>query len=79
MQGGLLLDVAVGESAAILQLLARKDQTLLFWIKEEYRKDQTLLSCLPAKKIKRGRNTLVVVLDLLLHVVDGVGAGLTKN
>jgi len=31
MQSGFLLDIVVGESAAILQLLAGKDQTLLIW------------------------------------------------
>ena len=31
MEGGLLLDVVVGEGASILQLLASEDQTLLVW------------------------------------------------
>ena len=31
VEGRLLLDVVVGEGAAILQLLAGKDQTLLIW------------------------------------------------
>merc|ERR1711997_892813 len=31
MQGGLLLDVIVGKSTAILKLLASKDQSLLIW------------------------------------------------
>lgn len=31
VQSGLLLDVVVGKSASILQLLAGKDQTLLIW------------------------------------------------
>jgi len=31
MQSGLLLDVVVGQSAAIFQLLASKDQPLLIW------------------------------------------------
>merc|ERR1712161_154252 len=31
MQGGLLLDVVVGEGAAIFELLAGKDQSLLIW------------------------------------------------
>merc|ERR1712121_210038 len=31
MQSGLLLDVVVGEGAAILKLLASKDQPLLIW------------------------------------------------
>jgi len=31
MQGGLLLDVVVGEGSAILQLFSGKDQSLLVW------------------------------------------------
>ena len=31
MERGLLLDVVVRESAAVLELLAREDQTLLVW------------------------------------------------
>jgi len=50
VEGGLLLDVVVGERAAVLELLASEDEALLV-----------------------GRNTLLV-LDLLLHVLDGVGA-----
>merc|ERR1711966_365221 len=49
VQGRLLLDVVVGESTAVLELLASKDQTLLI-----------------------RRNTLLV-LDLLLDVLDGIG------
>jgi hypothetical protein len=49
VESGLLLDVVVGESAAVLQLLASKDQALLV-----------------------RRNTLLV-LDLGLDIVDGVG------
>ena len=48
VQRGLLLDVVVGERAAVLQLLAREDEALLV-----------------------GRDALLV-LDLLLHVLDGV-------
>ena len=48
VEGGFLLDVVVGEGAAVFQLLAGENQTLLV-----------------------GRNTLLV-LDLGLHVVDGV-------
>merc|ERR1719453_2974615 len=51
VQSGLLLDVVVGESAAVLELLARKDQALLVW------------------------GDALLVLDLGLHVLDGV-AGL---
>ncbi len=50
VQGGLLLDVVVGKSAAILELLAGKDQALLI-----------------------GGDALLV-LDLALDHVDGVGA-----
>merc|ERR1712157_269037 len=49
MEGGLLLDVVIGKSAAILELLASKDESLLI-----------------------GRDALLV-LDLSLDVVDGVG------
>ena len=49
MEGGLLLDVVVGKSAAVLELLAGEDKTLLI-----------------------GRDTFLV-LDLGLHIVDGVG------
>jgi hypothetical protein len=43
-----LLDVVVGKSAAILELLASEDQTLLVW------------------------GNALLVLDLALHIVDGV-------
>ena len=49
MEGGLLLDVIVGKSAAVLELLAGEDEALLV-----------------------GRDTFLI-LDLGLHVVDGVG------
>ena len=49
MEGGLLLDVVIRKSAAVLELLAGEDEALLV-----------------------GRNTLLV-LDLGLDVVDGVG------
>ena len=49
MEGRLLLDVVVRESAAVLKLLASEDEALLI-----------------------GGNTLLV-LDLGLHVVNGVG------
>uniref|UniRef100_A0A453NC63 Uncharacterized protein n=1 Tax=Aegilops tauschii subsp. strangulata TaxID=200361 RepID=A0A453NC63_AEGTS len=49
VEGGLLLDVVVSKSAAILQLLAGKDETLLV------------------------RRNALLVLDLGLHVVNGVG------
>lgn len=44
-----LLDVVVGEGAAVLELLAGEDQTLLVW------------------------GNALLVLDLALHIVDGVG------
>ena len=49
VEGGLLLDVVVGESAAVLELLAREDQALLV------------------------RGNALLVLDLGLDVVNGVG------
>ena len=48
VQRRLLLDVVVGEGAAVLELLAREDEALLV------------------------RRDALLVLDLLLHVVDGV-------
>merc|ERR1711971_526577 len=48
MEGGLLLDVVVGESPSVLQLLASKDKPLLV------------------------RGDALLVLDLGLHVLDGV-------
>jgi len=48
VKSGLLLDVVVAESAAILELLAGEDETLLI------------------------RGDTLLVLDLGLHVVDGV-------
>ena len=49
MEGGLLLDVVVRKSAAILELLSGEDQALLVW------------------------GNALLVLDLGLDVVDGVG------
>jgi hypothetical protein len=49
VEGGLLLDVVVRESAAVLELLASEDQALLV------------------------RGDALLVLDLGLDVVDGVG------
>merc|ERR1712000_487259 len=49
VEGGLLLDVVVGEGAAILKLLASEDQALLI------------------------RGDALLVLDLGLDIVDGVG------
>ena len=61
VEGRLLLDVVIREGAAILELLAREDETLLV------------------------RGDALLVLDLRLHVVDGVrglhlqGDGLTRD
>ena len=49
MESALLLDVVVGESAAVFELLAGEDQALLVW------------------------GNALLVLDLALHIVDGVG------
>ena len=48
MEGRLLLDIVIREGAAILELLAGEDKTLLI------------------------RGDTLLVLDLLLHIVDGV-------
>jgi len=50
MEGGLLLDVVVGQRATVLKLLAGEDQTLLV------------------------RGNTLLVLDLGLHIIDGVGS-----
>ena len=50
MEGALLLDVVVRQSAAVLELLARKDEALLV------------------------RGDALLVLDLGLDSIDGVGA-----
>jgi len=61
VKSGLLLDVVVAEGAAVLELLASEDETLLI------------------------RGDALLVLDLLLHVLDGVrrlhieGDGLTRE
>lgn len=49
MESGLLLDIVVGQSAAVLELLSSEDQTLLV------------------------RRDALLVLDLGLDVVDGIG------
>jgi len=49
VESRLLLDVVVGQGAAILELLAGEDETLLV------------------------RRNALLVLDLALHIVDGVG------
>ena len=49
MESRLLLDVVVGKGAAVLELLAGEDKTLLV------------------------RRDALLVLDLALHIVDGVG------
>merc|ERR1711970_451276 len=49
MESGLLLDVVVLESTAILELLTGEDESLLIW------------------------GNALLVLDLGLHVLDGVG------
>jgi len=50
MQGRLLLNVIIGQSSAVLQLLSGEDQSLLV------------------------RRDPLLILDLGLHVIDGVGA-----
>mmetsp|Transcript_1041 Transcript_1041/g.1806 ORF Transcript_1041/g.1806 Transcript_1041/m.1806 type:complete len:162 (-) Transcript_1041:6-491(-) len=49
MEGGLLLDIVVGEGSAVLELLTGEDKTLLI------------------------RGDALLILDLGLYVVDGVG------
>lgn len=49
VEGGLLLDVVIGQGAAVFELLSSEDKTLLVWW------------------------DAFLVLDLGLHIVDGVG------
>lgn len=70
VKGRLLLDVVVGQGAAILQLLTSKDQALLV-------RGDTLLVCgvvvsLDVLSVCRG-SRFVPTLDLGLDVVNGVG------
>ena len=67
MQRRLLLNVVVGESAAILKLLAGEDQALLVW-------GNALLICRVVSVITRAAraSSLRRTLDLGLHIVDGV-------
>ena len=63
VEGGLLLDVVVGESAAILELLASEDQTLLVRRDAFLVLDLSLHSsqwCLEASKLKRVKSSCQV-------------------
>jgi len=73
VQGGLLLDVVVGESAAILKLLSGEDQTLLI------RGDSLFLLNLPLDIVDgvrrldlEGDSLACQGLDEDLHLCDGV-------
>jgi hypothetical protein len=64
MEGRLLLDVVVGESAAILELLAGEDETLLV-------RGNTLLVC-RLLDTDAPPQSEPHTLNLGLHIVDGV-------
>ena len=66
MKGRLLLNIVIGQSAAIFELLAGEDQTLLVrW--------DTLLVCARWSDDIESRQQLIrLALDLGLHIVDGV-------
>ena len=66
MEGGLLLDVVVGESAAILELLAGEDETLLVGGNAAEVRQQPVIPS-PLKT-----SSPLLVLDLGLDVVNGV-------
>ena len=66
MEGRLLLDVVVGEGAAVFELLAGEDQTLLVW-------RDALLVCrrsLDCVRECRFRDGLPWILDLTLSMVS---------
>ena len=65
VEGGLLLDVVVGESAAILELLAGEDQALLV-------RGDAAWSCKHRASSKVAGDSPLLVLDLGLDIVDRV-------
>ena len=64
MQGGLLLDVVVGQSAPVFQLLPSENETLLIW-------GDALLVL--KKRLGEIIQFININLDLGLHIFDGVG------
>ena len=68
MKRRLLLNVVIRESAAILKLLASEDEALLV------RGDtaSTLSALCPSSRAAR-KNSPLLILNLGLHIVDGVG------
>lgn len=66
MKSGLLLNVVVAQSAAILQLLSGENETLLVWWDSGYHVSPFLL--LPLNQC----DIPLLVLNLGLHIVDGV-------
>ena len=68
MKGRLLLDVVIGEGAAVLKLLASEDEALLVWGDTV----RALSALRPPSYSARGTSPLLV-LNLRLHIVDGVG------
>ena len=68
MKSRLLLDVVVREGAPILELLTREDEALLVWGNAA----STLSAWRPPTSTAHKTSPLLV-LDLGLHIVDGVG------
>jgi hypothetical protein len=69
VKGRLLLDVVVAEGTAILKLLAGKDQALLVGRDTTSRQDDKLACGRRHRPVQRAP---LLVLDLRLHIVDGV-------
>ncbi len=67
VQGRLLLDVVVREGASVLELLAREDQALLIRGDAAGARQKGTIRTI-------SRNSPLLVLDLSLNIVDGVGA-----
>ena len=67
MKGRLLLDIVIGQSASILELLASEDQALLIWWNTT-----EAASELCNRGMRRG-GLPFFILDLCLDIVDGIG------
>lgn len=75
MERGLLLDVIVGQSPAILQLLASEDQALLIRGDADEREGErvrVLTGAITTRRADKESNLPLLVLDLCLDIVNGV-------
>jgi hypothetical protein len=73
VEGGLLLDVVVAQSTAILKLLAGEDQSLLVWGNSIYARIRFQSACSPAHLNPAAVDAPLLVLDLGLNIIDSVG------